>query len=85
MRHLNFKFFFLPWHYTSALFTDYGNWESIVGIVIRLQAERSKSGFPASTKDFYLLLNVETISLAQLASYSMGIRGCFTGCKVVGV
>jgi len=85
MRHLTFKFFYLPWHYTCALLTDYGSWESIVGIVTRLQAERSNFGFPARRKDFYLLLNVETISLAHLAFYSMDIRGCFTRCKVVGV
>jgi len=83
MRHLTFKFFIH--YYTYALFTDYGSWESIAGIVTRLQAERSNRGFPARTKDFYLHLNVETISLAHLASYSMDIRGCFTGCKVIGV
>jgi len=70
---------------TYTLFTDYGSWESIVDIVTRTQAGQSNYGFPTRTKNFYLLLNVETMSLAHLASYSVGIRGCFTGCEVVGV
>jgi hypothetical protein len=51
-----------------------GDWNSVISIVARLQAERSGVGIRVGVRDFFLLQNGQTGSEPHPASYSMATR-----------
>jgi hypothetical protein len=57
----------------------------LVGIAIRPRAVRYWFRIPVGTTDCPLLLNVQTVSEAQPASYSVGTRGYFPWVKRQGI
>jgi hypothetical protein len=47
------------------------SWDSLVGIITRLQAGQSEVQFLAEPRDFSLFQSIQTSSGAQPASYAM--------------